>query len=45
VAIGTPIDLAKLVKINKPAVRVSYDLAGPGADRVEEILRTHPRLA
>ena len=45
VAIGTPIDLAKLVKINKPAVRVSYDLAGPGADRVEEILRIHPRLA
>ncbi|MFQ5429479.1 MAG: cyclic 2,3-diphosphoglycerate synthase [Phycisphaerae bacterium] len=45
VAIGTPIDLAKLVKINKPAVRVSYDLAGAGADRVEAILRAHPRLA
>jgi len=45
VAIGTPIDLTKLIKINKPAVRVSYDLAGSGADKLETILRSHPRLA
>jgi predicted GTPase len=44
VAIGTPIDLTKLIKINKPAVRVSYDLAGSGADKLETILRSHPRL-
>ena len=45
VAIGTPIDLAKLITIDKPAVRVTYDLAGEGADRLERILREHPRLA
>ena len=45
VLIGTPIDLTKLVKINKPAVRVSYDLAGSGADRLESVLRSHPRFA
>ena len=45
VAVGTPIDLAKLIEINKPAVRISYDLAGPGAARLENILREHPRFA
>lgn len=45
VAIGTPIDLAKLIEINKPAVRISYDLAGTGAERLESLLRNHPRFA
>ncbi len=44
VAIGTPIDLGRLIKINKPHVRVEYELAGVGAERVAEIVRTHARL-
>ncbi|MCX5794584.1 MAG: cyclic 2,3-diphosphoglycerate synthase [Elusimicrobia bacterium] len=31
VIIGTPIDLTKLLKINKPSVRVTYDLKETGA--------------
>ncbi len=45
VAIGTPIDLGRLIKINKPHVRIGYELAGEGAERLEAILRKHPRLA
>ncbi len=44
VLIGTPIDLGRLFDINKPAVRVSYDLAGPGAEALETVIRNHPRL-
>ena len=44
VLIGTPIDLAGLIKINKPALRVRYELDGPGAAAIEEIVRSHPRL-
>lgn len=45
VVIGTPIDLAKLIKINKPTVRVSYNLAGDGAAKLEQTLRNHPKFA
>ncbi|RIK67849.1 MAG: GTPase [Planctomycetota bacterium] len=44
VLIGTPIDLALLIKINKPAVRVAYELAGAGAATLTELVRAHPRL-
>ena len=45
VLIGTPIDLAKLIKINKPALRVSYELDGAGAKVIEQMIRSHPKLA
>ena len=45
VLIGTPIDLGKLIKINKPSVRVSYELDGTGSKALEEIIRRHPKLA
>lgn len=45
VVIGTPIDLSKLLKINKPSVRVRYALAGAGAERLAAIVRGHSALA
>ncbi len=45
VAIGTPIDLAKLITINKPTVRVSYNLAGEGSDKLVRALQSHPKFA
>jgi len=45
VLIGTPIDLTKLVKVNKPTVRISYELDGAGSAMVESVIRQHPRLA
>jgi len=39
VIIGTPIDLRKLVKLNKPAVRARYELQEVGKPDLEEILR------
>lgn len=44
VVIGTPIDLSKLLKINKPSVRVRYELAGEGAERLVEIVKGHASL-
>ncbi len=38
VIIGTPIDLKKIVKINKPAVRVQYKLQEIGEPTLEDIL-------
>ena len=38
VLIGTPIDLTRLVKINKPAMRVRYDLAEKGAPTLTAIV-------
>ena len=35
---GTPIDLARLVKTNKPIVRVRYDLKEKSKPDLEEIL-------
>ncbi len=39
VIIGTPIDLGRLLKINKPSTRVGYDLQEIGGITVEKILR------
>lgn len=44
VLIGTPINLARIIGINKPALRVSYELSGGGADALATIVRQHPRL-
>lgn len=39
VVVGTPIDLASLIKIDKPVVRVSYDLEELGKPNLTEILQ------
>ncbi len=39
VIIGTPIDLNRIVKINKPATRVHYELDEIGSPNLEEIVR------
>lgn len=39
VIIGTPIDLRKLVKLNKPAVRVTYELQEIGKPSLEDVLQ------
>ncbi len=38
VIIGTPIDLKRIVKINKPSTRVYYELQEVGSPNLEEIL-------
>ncbi len=38
VVIGTPIDLSRIIKINKPAVRVTYDLQEIGRPNLEDVL-------
>ena len=38
VIIGTPIDLRKLLKLNKPSVRVSYDLQEIGMPDLKEVM-------
>jgi len=38
IVIGTPIDLGKLIKINKPNTRVRYDLQEIGRPNLEDIL-------
>ncbi len=44
VLVGTPINLAKLLKLNKPALRVSYELAGDGGAALDETIRSNPRF-
>jgi predicted GTPase len=39
VIIGTPIDLRKVVKINKPTVRVMYELQEIGRPNLEDVLK------
>lgn len=39
IIIGTPIDLRKLVNINKPAVRVTYELQEIGKPDLEDVLK------
>jgi len=41
VVVGTPIDLRRIVKINKPAVYVRYELQEVGSPNLEEILNKH----
>jgi predicted GTPase len=38
VIIGTPVDLRRLVKIDKPAVRVTYDLVERGKPDLADVL-------
>jgi predicted GTPase len=38
VVIGTPIDLGRLLKINKPSTRVKYDLTEIGNITLETVL-------
>jgi predicted GTPase len=45
VLIGTPFDLAKLIKINKPALRIAYELDGAGSRALEDMIRSHPKLS
>ncbi len=42
VVIGTPIDLGRLLKLNKPAVRVGYELDEQGDVTVEQLLERLP---
>ena len=39
VIIGTPIDLRKVVKINKPTIRVMYELQEIGRPNLEDVLK------
>ena len=39
VIIGTPIDLRRVAKINKPSVRVTYELQEIGSPNLEEVLK------
>jgi predicted GTPase len=39
VVIGTPIDLGRILKINKPSTRVKYDLQEIGAITLESVLK------
>jgi len=41
VVVGTPIDLRRIVKINKPAVYVRYELQEVGSPNLEKILSKH----
>ncbi len=42
VVIGTPIDLTRVVKINKPTVRVRYELQEIGKPTLDDVLRDFP---
>lgn len=39
VVIGTPIDLSRIIKINKPTQRVRYELQEIGTPNLEDILK------
>jgi predicted GTPase len=39
VIIGTPIDLSRIIKINKPAYRVIYELQEIGKPTLEDVLK------
>jgi predicted GTPase len=39
VAIGTPIDLARLIDIDRPTVRVTYDLVLDEPEVLDEFVR------
>ncbi len=41
VVIGTPIDLRQALRLNKPAVRVRYELQEVGKPNLEDVLRSH----
>ena len=39
VIIGTPVDLGRILKINKPSVRVNYELKETGAVTIKSVLK------
>jgi len=39
VVVGTPIDLTKIIKVNKPAYRVKYELQEIGKPTLEDVLK------
>jgi predicted GTPase len=39
VLLGTPIDLSQIIKINKPSMRVFYELADHGEPRLSELIK------
>ena len=39
VVIGTPIDLGRILKINKPSTRVMYELQEIGSNTLESIIK------
>jgi predicted GTPase len=41
VIIGTPIDLGRILKINKPSTRVRYELREIGSLTIEKVLKDH----
>jgi predicted GTPase len=41
VLIGTPIDLRRLIELDKPALRVTYRLQELGEPTLEDVLREH----
>ncbi len=41
VIIGTPIDLGRILKINKPSTRVRYELQEIGSLTIEKVLKDH----
>ncbi len=43
VVIGTPIDLSRIVKINKPSVRVRYELQEIGKPTLVDVLKDFPK--
>ncbi len=44
VIIGTPIDLGRLLKINKPSTRVIYELGDKATDEVKKVLKERGML-
>lgn len=44
VVIGTPINLARFIKINKPNTRVYYELTEISAPKIGDVLRDMPQL-
>ena len=44
VIIATPIDLSRVIEINRPNVRVTYELGEIGTPNLKEILSNHPKL-
>ena len=38
VVIGTPIDLSKIIKINKPFLEVTYELQEIGSPNLEDVI-------
>ena len=44
VIIATPIDLSRVIEIDRPNVRVTYELSELGTPNLKEVLSNHPKL-